>query len=102
MIDLFEERLRQLRKRKGYTQLEMATNIGLTRGQIANYEQGKREPSFETLIKIADFFGVSLDYLLGRDDIYMSWNDTIEKAREYGISAQELMPILEIMKHTKT
>ncbi|WP_394512560.1 helix-turn-helix domain-containing protein [Priestia aryabhattai] len=65
---MFGKRLAQLRKEKGISQYEFADRIGFSRGQVANYEQGKREPDYETLQKIADFFNVSTDYLLGRID----------------------------------
>jgi len=63
---MFGKRLALLRKQKGISQYEFADRIGFSRGQVANYEQGKREPDYETLQKIADFFEVSTDYLLGR------------------------------------
>jgi transcriptional regulator with XRE-family HTH domain len=50
------------------SQYELAQALGFSRGQIANYEQGKREPDFATLITLANFFQVSLDYLLGRTE----------------------------------
>lgn len=65
---IFGKRLATLRKEKGISQYEFADRIGFSRGQVANYEQGKREPDYETLQKIADFFNVSTDYLLGRTD----------------------------------
>ena len=66
---MFGKRLSALRKQKGLSQYELADRLGYSRGQIANYEQGKREPDYETLQKIADFFDVTTDYLLGRTDI---------------------------------
>jgi len=66
---MFGKRLSALRKQKGLSQYELADRLGYSRGQIANYEQGKREPDYETLRKIADFFDVTTDYLLGRTDI---------------------------------
>jgi transcriptional regulator with XRE-family HTH domain len=63
---MFGEQLKKLRKLRGISQYDLADRLGFTRGQIANYEQGKRQPDFETLQKIADFFEVSIDDLLGR------------------------------------
>lgn len=65
---MFGERLASLRKRKGLSQYALAERLNFSRGQLANYEQGKREPDYNTLQKIADFFEVSVDYLLGRTD----------------------------------
>jgi transcriptional regulator with XRE-family HTH domain len=63
---VFGKRLAELRAKMGISQYELAQRLHFSRGQIANYEQGTREPDFQTLVKIADFFDVSLDYLLGR------------------------------------
>ena len=64
---MFGKRLAELRNNKGISQYELATQMNLSRGQIANYEQGTREPDFATLIALADFFQVSLDLLLSRE-----------------------------------
>lgn len=63
---MFGQILAKLRKEKGLSQYKLAELMNFSRGQIANYEQGSREPDFETLERFADFFGVSIDYLLGR------------------------------------
>jgi transcriptional regulator with XRE-family HTH domain len=62
------ERLSNLRKNKGLSQYELADRLGFSRGKLANYEQGSRQPDYDTLQKIADYFDVSTDYLLGRED----------------------------------
>lgn len=64
----FGERLARLRTNKGLSQYKLAELLGFSRGQIANYEHGTREPDHETLRRLADFFGVTTDYLLGRTD----------------------------------
>lgn len=58
-------RLKSLRKARGWTQEEAAKRLGLIRSTYSNYESGKREPDFDTAKEIADFYGVSVDYLLG-------------------------------------
>ncbi len=63
---LFYSRLRQLREQHRLSQKDLAAFLGVTRQAIASYELGKREPGFNTLIKLADYFNVSADYLLGR------------------------------------
>lgn len=65
---MFGNILAKLRKNKKLSQYDLAEKMGFSRGQIANYEQGTRQPDFETLQKFADFFDVSTDYLLGRDE----------------------------------
>lgn len=67
----FGWRLKVLRTYKGLTQEELAEMLGVTRYQIYNYESANREPKFETVIKIADIFNVSIDYLLRGRDKYL-------------------------------
>ena len=67
MSDL-ASRLRELRKEKGFTQKQMAAEFGLTWRSWQDYEAAKRSPAYSGLNKIADYFKVSTDYLLGRSD----------------------------------
>ncbi len=60
--------LKSIREKKGVSQFEIAKYLGVVRSTICQYENGKRKPDPETLIKLANFFGVSTDYLLGRSD----------------------------------
>lgn len=62
----FSTMIKRLREEKGLSQKDVAEHLGITRQAIASYELAKREPDYETLHKLADFFGVSADYLLGR------------------------------------
>lgn len=64
----FNERLRYLRENKKLTQKDIANKFKLGESTISMYERGEREPSFEFVEQIADFFDVSTDYLLGRTD----------------------------------
>ena len=59
-------KLKQLRKNKNLTQAEVAKNLDLPTSTYGNYEQELSSPSIETLIKLANFYNVSLDYLLDR------------------------------------
>ena len=61
------ERLKELRKSKKMTQKQMAEALQITLRQYQRYESGNQTTTLENLIKMADFFGVSLDYLIGRD-----------------------------------
>ncbi len=61
-------RLKELRKKKGISQLRLATDLNTTQNTISRYETGEREPGIDELIKIADYFNVSIDYLIGRTD----------------------------------
>ena len=64
---MFKDVLKQLREEKGLTQELLAHELGLSSGSIGNYEQGSREPRNKIMRKIADYFGVSIDYLLGNN-----------------------------------
>lgn len=64
----FQNILKNLRMSRGYTQAEFADALNISRSRIGMYETGAREPDFETLEMIADFFHVDTDYLLGRAD----------------------------------
>lgn len=64
---MFSNRLKQLRKERGLTQIQFAQGFNVASGTIAMWETGKREPDFDTVRRIADFFHVSIDYLLGED-----------------------------------
>ena len=62
----FAARLTAIRREKGITQVQAASNVGITDNQWQKYEYGATIPTVETLVSIADYFDVSVDYLLGR------------------------------------
>lgn len=64
----FAERLKTLREEKKVTQRVIAAYLGLTDTAYGFYEQGKNYPNMDALVKLADYFGVSLDYLVGRSE----------------------------------
>ena len=64
----FSERLKQLRTERKLTQEMLSKESGLTKSSIAMYETGKRKPKIEVLERLADFFNVDLDYLVGKSD----------------------------------
>ena len=63
---MFAENLKKLRKEKGLSQEEMAAKLNVVDRTYGSWERNEREPDFSTLCKIADFFNVSTDYILGR------------------------------------
>ena len=67
MVD-FSQRLRQLRIDKHLTQAQVAERVGVTASMVSSYETDIRLPSFEVMIRLADLFGVTVDYLLCRQD----------------------------------
>lgn len=62
------QRMRELRKEKNITQPELAKMLGVSNGAIGNWETGNRQPDDTAKIQMADIFGVSVDYLIGRTD----------------------------------
>ncbi|MDE6275219.1 MAG: helix-turn-helix domain-containing protein [Clostridia bacterium] len=64
----FHEKLKELRTQLGISQDKVAKDMGLTRAAYANYEQGIREPSLEILKVICDYYDVTADYLIGREE----------------------------------
>lgn len=62
----FKESLLELRKERGIGQVELARAIGVSKGIVSLWENGKREPTLSNLLALSDFFQVSLDYLVGR------------------------------------
>lgn len=65
--NLFSVRLKELRLKKGLTQTELGEKVGVKQSTFTNWENGKREPSYENLVKLADLLEVSLDSLFGRE-----------------------------------
>lgn len=82
-MSIFSERLKQLRKHNNLTQKSLGQNLSLGESTISMYELGEREPNFETLEILADYFNVDIDYLLGKSDkttkldIYGNHNDNL-------------------------
>jgi transcriptional regulator with XRE-family HTH domain len=68
MSDIFAERLREVRDKRGLTQVELGTKAGIPGTSIAHMEAGSRKPSFDTLRKLSKALKVSTDYLLGTTD----------------------------------
>ncbi len=68
-LEIFAQRLRELRKEKQLRQEDIALDLNVSRQTISKYERGQREPDYRMLKRIADYYKVSLDYLFGRTDI---------------------------------
>lgn len=67
-------KIKELRAEFQVTQKELADNIGNTQRNVCNWENGKSEPDCETIVKIANVFGITLDELFGRNPISVEWN----------------------------
>lgn len=99
-------RIKELREEKNISQLELAKKLNLTQQSISLYEKGDREPSIDVLKSIANFFNVSLDYLLGKSDIRNYDEDEKEFRFAYhketeGMTDEEIKDALRFYKEMK-
>lgn len=81
---MFAERLKELRKDKNMTQVQLAEALGVSKGTIAMWEIGKREPNFETLNRLSDIFDKRIDYILGNSNDASSPRFTEEDIDQLG------------------
>ncbi|EWG08861.1 transcriptional regulator [Cytobacillus firmus DS1] len=94
-------RIRGLREKRNLTQIALADKLGMPHQNLSNYERGFRQPDYETLIAISDFFNVSTDFLLkGKDlspEVNRALNDpnTQIAARDGNITDEEAVELLE-------
>ena len=66
---IFQVRLKELRETAGYSQYTLADVLGVSQSAVGNWEAGAREPNLDTVQRLASFFDVSVDYLIGKDPI---------------------------------
>lgn len=66
--DVMQNRLKELRKSRGYTQIFLQMQTGIEQALLSKFENGERIPPTETLVRLADFYNVSIDYILCRTD----------------------------------
>lgn len=64
-VETFAQKLKKARENTGFTQRDVAKETGITQSVLARYETGKLEPNIETLGILADFYGISIDWLIG-------------------------------------
>lgn len=106
---MFNDILRLLRQEKEVSQQEVADYLQITRQAYNNYENGKREPDYEILLKLSEYFNVSVDYLVrgetsaerGKeiDNIYF---DFAKKAQEDGIDPHDIELAIEMIKKLRS
>ena len=92
----FPQRLLRLRKDKGISQKALASEFGLSDAAITMMEKGKRLPSFDVLVALAEYFHVPLDYLTGRG-IFKDWDKIMEKKEIVIDSLLCLYPYLDLL-----
>lgn len=100
--EIFGQKLRELRKSRNLTQRNLGEIIGLSTNAISLYETGKHEPLFEHLVKISQFFNVSIEYLLNLDEDEQpdAYDAVIYLAKENDISPETLKNLInEISKY---
>ena len=66
--DVMRNRLKELRKSRGYTQISLQMQTGIEQALLSKFENGERVPPTETLVRLAEFYNVSIDYILYRTD----------------------------------
>lgn len=74
----FSERLKELRKQAHLTQVELASKLGIVQSSYADWERGKKKPTQDNLVKIAQVLNVSIDYLVGNSEEKADELDNIE------------------------
>lgn len=74
----FSERLKELRKKANFTQIEVAEKLGISQPAYASWERGAKKPTQENLVKIAQVLNVSVDYLVGNSEDKSDELDNIE------------------------
>lgn len=97
-MDKLGERLKELRKEHRYTQEFLADYLNVTRPAIGNYEKGINEPPLQTLVKLADLYQVSLDWLAGRTNVKYNFNLESKENRDAIIKIHEALKGFEIKK----
>lgn len=104
----FAERLKELRKQAHLTQVELAKRLGIGQSSYADWERGKKKPTQDNLVKIAQVLNVSVDYLVGNSEERIDELDNIEllfRMNSKGLTAQEKVifkkEMIEFMEERK-
>ena len=86
---MFADRLKEIRVEKGITQVQLAETMGISKGTVAMWETGKREPNFETLNQLSEIFDKRIDYILGYSNDASSPKMSEEDVDQLGVWAVE-------------
>ena len=97
MSTAFANRITSLRKEKGLSQKEVAISLGVSQALLSHYEKGVRECGLEFVVSCADYFGVTTDYLLGRQDSKYGLINEEEKYRLLESAADEKIDMQLVM-----
>lgn len=82
-VELFAQKLKKAREDTGFTQREVAKQLNLKQATLASYEIGRTQPDVETLGKLADFYGVSIDWLFGTKGEDKEYQSRLRKKIEF-------------------
>lgn len=96
--EIFSKRLVELREAQNITQQELADKLQITRQSLSLYEKAERTINIELLARIADFFNVSTDYLMGRTEISTMNKDIQNACKVTGLSEEAIVNLKEIQK----
>lgn len=86
---MFANRLKEIRKEKNMTQVQLAEALGVSKGTVAMWEIGKRQPNFETLNALSDIFDKKIDYILGYSNDSSSAQMTESEIEQLGVWENE-------------
>ncbi|MBQ7661636.1 MAG: helix-turn-helix transcriptional regulator [Clostridia bacterium] len=90
---MIAERIKELREQRGITQTELAKKIGITRSGVNAWEMGISMPSTQYVVELAQFFGVSTDYLLGVEKTAALYVD--------GLGEKDILLLYQMIEHLK-
>lgn len=98
----FHERLKSARKNKGLLQNEAAQKVGIRNNTLSQYESGERQPDFDTLVKLADLYDVTVDYLLkGTNSKEEKKNENLFFFDIEGLTEEEIEDIKRHIEYVK-
>lgn len=97
-LQIFGQRLRELREERGISQRELAEIIGISKGAVYYYESDGRAPDIVTLEKLCDYFGVSADYLLGRTNARTPKLKLKSVCEKVGLSDKSVLMLARLKK----
>lgn len=104
------DRLKELLEQRDEKQVDLARRYGWSQMAVSHWINGKREPDIETIIRLADHFGVTVDYLIGRTDdpkgrakvdLPTDWEQTIRSLKSANLSAEDIEEAIELIKTYK-
>jgi transcriptional regulator with XRE-family HTH domain len=111
MRSILGGRIRELRVSRNWKQDDLAAKLGVDRTTVGSYEQNRREPDIDSLCLIADLFGVSLDWLVGRETSIeikektvedQQWEEIRRLASENSLNLNDIIHLLELIGRIRT